>query len=131
VGNIWEAVIPTQGTSGNGTFAHSCPLPVPLVQQILKLATRRDDAVLDPFAGSGSTLVAAATLGRRYFGLDLNPRYVEMFSARSADEIKAQDSAYRPPRDLVGSNLRLRQLNSNRRHREMHHDTGGVACARP
>ena len=110
-GNVWDIPIPTQGTWGNGTFAHSCPLPVALVQQILQLATKPGDAVFDPFAGTGSTLVAAASLDRRYLGLDLNPSYAKMFAARFAEEASLfRQAAARPIRDLTAANLKLRQL---------------------
>ena len=47
---------------------HPAPFPVELPAQLIRLYTYADDLVLDPFMGSGSTLVAAAALGRRYAG---------------------------------------------------------------
>jgi DNA modification methylase len=43
--------------------------------------------VLDPFMGSGTTAVTAASLGRDFVGIDLNPKYVEMAKRRYADEV--------------------------------------------
>src|SRR5205807_5474340 len=57
--NVWEIPIPTQGSWGNGHFAHSCPLPVELAKRIILLATDKNGTVLDPFAGTGSTALAA------------------------------------------------------------------------
>ena len=48
---------------------HPAPFPVELPDQLIRLYTFKDDLVLDPFMGSGSALVAAARLGRRYAGL--------------------------------------------------------------
>ena len=60
---------------------HPAPFPVELPEQLIRLYTFKDDLVLDPFMGSGSTLVAAARLGRRYAGYDLDAGYVEIARA--------------------------------------------------
>ncbi len=52
---------------------HPAPFPVELPAQLIRLYTYADDLVLDPFMGSGSTLIAAGMLGRRYVGYDLDP----------------------------------------------------------
>lgn len=61
---------------------HPAPFPVELPEQLIRLYTFKNDLVLDPFMGSGSTLVAAAGLGRRYIGYDLDPTYVEIARRR-------------------------------------------------
>lgn len=63
---------------------HPAPFPVELPEKLIRLYTFADDLVLDPFMGSGSTLVAAARLGRRYVGYDLEAEYVEIARARVA-----------------------------------------------
>jgi DNA modification methylase len=64
---------------------HPAPFPVELPAQLIRLYTYVDDLVLDPFMGSGSALVAAARLGRRYVGYDLDPAYVELARRRVAE----------------------------------------------
>jgi site-specific DNA-methyltransferase (adenine-specific) len=65
---------------------HPAPFPVELPQRLIELYTYRDDLVLDPFMGSGSTLVAAARSRRRYVGYDLDPAYVAIARRRVEDD---------------------------------------------
>jgi len=63
---------------------HPAPFPVELPEKLIELYTFKDDLVLDPFMGSGSTLVAAHRLGRRYIGYDTDSKYVDMARHRVA-----------------------------------------------
>ncbi|HSZ37827.1 MAG TPA: site-specific DNA-methyltransferase [Acidimicrobiales bacterium] len=73
---------------------HPAPFPVELPQKLMELYTYAGDLVVDPFAGSGSTLVAAARCGRDAVGYDLDPKYVKIALARlSGDEASASVSA--------------------------------------
>ena len=65
---------------------HPAPFPIELPAKLIELYTYADDLVLDPFMGSGSTLVAAARLGRRYVGYDLDPGYVDLARMRVDEE---------------------------------------------
>lgn len=56
---------------------HPTQKPLPLMEHIVKVSTRPGDLVLDPFAGGGTTLVAARNLQRRYLGVELQAEYVE------------------------------------------------------
>ena len=53
-----------------------------LAERCILLGSREGDLVLDPFLGSGTSAVAAARLGRRFVGCELNPEYVEMATRR-------------------------------------------------
>ncbi|MET0143876.1 MAG: site-specific DNA-methyltransferase [Ilumatobacteraceae bacterium] len=77
--DVWE-IPPEQA----GRVGHPAPFPVELPEQLIRLYTFVDDLVLDPFMGSGSSLVAAARLGRRYVGYDLDAAYVELARERVA-----------------------------------------------
>ncbi|HEY1990114.1 MAG TPA: site-specific DNA-methyltransferase [Acidimicrobiales bacterium] len=69
---------------------HPAPFPVELPQRLIELYTFKDDLVLDPFLGSGTTAVAAVKTDRRYVGYDTDRAYVGLAKARVADELKAQ-----------------------------------------
>lgn len=69
------------GTSvGHGN--HVAAFPIGLPARCIEASTDVGDLVFDPFAGSGTTLVAAKVLGRRYFGCDIAPSYVAEAEAR-------------------------------------------------
>lgn len=70
---------------------HPAPFPVELPKRLIHLYTYKGDLVLDPFMGSGSTLVAAASLDRRYVGYDLDPQYVEIARVRVRQEVRVAD----------------------------------------
>lgn len=80
--DVWS--IPPESARRVG---HPAPFPVELPEQLIRLYTFENDLVLDPFMGSGSSLVAAARLGRRYIGYDLDPSYVEIARQRVEEEV--------------------------------------------
>jgi len=61
---------------------HPATFPISLASQIIKLFTHEGELVLDPFVGSGTTLVAAQDLNRNAVGFDLKKEYVELCSRR-------------------------------------------------
>ena len=61
---------------------HSATFPVDLPAWFIRLFTKEDDIVLDPFIGSGSTALAAIQLGRNYVGIDINEEYIELARKR-------------------------------------------------
>lgn len=57
---------------------HPCQLPQALLERLLLFSTDKDDLVLDPFIGAGTTALAAKTLGRKYIGIDHAEMYVNI-----------------------------------------------------
>lgn len=86
--DIWE-MAPESATR----VGHPAPFPVELPQRLIDLYTYRDDVVLDPFMGSGSTAVAAVRTYRRYLGFDTDPDYVAAAEHRVAAEVARRDAA--------------------------------------
>jgi site-specific DNA-methyltransferase (adenine-specific) len=54
---------------------HPCQLPVGLLDRLILMVTDENDIVLDPFAGTGTTAIAAKRLGRQYIGFELDSQY--------------------------------------------------------
>lgn len=61
---------------------HPCPFPVEIPSRLVQMFTDGGDTVLDPFMGSGTTLVAAKNLGRRAIGIEIEERYCEIAAKR-------------------------------------------------
>lgn len=61
---------------------HPAPFPISLPERLIHLYTYENDLVLDPFVGSGTTLIAAKRTGRRYIGYDLDSTYLEIARMR-------------------------------------------------
>jgi len=73
-----------------GTFKervdHPCQMPEALLERIIRVASNPGDLVLDPFGGSGTTLVTANRLGRQWLGIELSENYAEQIRKRIAGE---------------------------------------------
>src|SRR5262249_26072314 len=71
-----------------GTFKergdHPCQMPEALLERIIRVSSNPGDLVLDPFAGSGTTLAAAKKLGRKWLGVELSEAYAAKVRTRLA-----------------------------------------------
>jgi DNA modification methylase len=79
--NVWEypgiASFGRSGEEGNLLAAHPTVKPVALVADAIMDASARGEIILDAFLGSGTTVIAAERTGRRCYGLELDPVYVD------------------------------------------------------
>lgn len=85
-----------------GTFKervgwHPCQMPVAPLERVVKACSNPGDFVLDPFAGSGTTLLAAARLGRRWVGVELSRQYAERAAQRVTHALAAGHAESPPP----------------------------------
>ncbi len=85
-GNTW--FIPYRTVqSRSQKYHHPGTFPLDLPRWCIRLHNRQDALVLDPFAGTGTTLVAAALEGARGIGIELDAAYVQTAAARLAEEL--------------------------------------------
>lgn len=78
--SIWEF-----RTASAEEVGHPAPFPVELPRRLIELLSFEGDVVLDPFAGSGATCLAARSIGRHFVGIDKNQEYVELARKRMGD----------------------------------------------
>jgi DNA modification methylase len=71
---------------GSSTSRHPAPFSYELAYRIVRMFSFWDDTVLDPFCGTGTTVLAARNTGRRGIGIDIDPRYVRMAQNRLAQQ---------------------------------------------
>jgi DNA modification methylase len=72
-----------------GVLTHPAKFPETLAQDFIEFFTKKGETVLDPMAGTGSTLIAALRSGRHSYGMELNPRYAAVATNLIAEERKA------------------------------------------
>jgi DNA modification methylase len=81
--NVWNYASPnTFAQRGSGTSLHPTVKPILMVADAILDSTKRDDIVLDPFLGSGTTILAAQRTNRRCFGIELDSLYVDTIVER-------------------------------------------------
>lgn len=82
----------TSGFTSGESGRHPTQKPVRLMQALVELTTQPGQIVLDPFCGSGSTLVAAKSLGRQYLGFESSTQYCSVAEDRLKNESVVQPS---------------------------------------
>jgi DNA modification methylase len=115
--NVWQFTIPIRGW-GNGKQNHFCPIPFPLAEKIILIASNINDVVFDPFAGSGSSIALASSMGRKAFGIDISKEYKRRFENevlqgandywnKRENEIEFNKASIQ---DFKNTNIKLRKL---------------------
>lgn len=88
LGDVWE--IPFLNPKAKERTGYPTQKPILLLEKIIGLATDEGDLVLDPFCGSGTTLVAAKLMDRKYVGLDISPDAIHLSESRLAQPIRTE-----------------------------------------
>jgi DNA modification methylase len=76
-----------------GVLVHPAKFPETMAQEFIEFFTREGETVLDPMAGTGSTLVAALRAGRNSYGIELNPKYAQIAKQIIEEERKTLGSS--------------------------------------
>lgn len=100
--DTWDEYPRVCGTFKERAGWHGCQMPEALLARIIRTSSNEGDTVLDPFAGSGTTLSTAAKLGRRFVGIDISPQYVRQCQARVKEALAVRDRSlnHKPEHDL-------------------------------
>lgn len=96
--NIWRYNVNKYGMENTG---HPAPFPIALAKDHVASWSNPGDVILDPFAGSGTTLKAAKELNRQWCGIEINPEYCAIAEARlSQDVLQLETCAMRPNKQI-------------------------------
>ena len=79
---MWDINTEPRHKKAGGIEDHPAVMPMTLARRCIQITSRPGDTVLDPYAGSGTTLIAAQELGRNWAGVELNPAYVDLTERR-------------------------------------------------
>ena len=98
--DVWTEYSRVCGTFNERQGWHPCQMPESLLKRIIAASSNPSDLVLDPFAGSGTTAVAAYQLGRSYTGIDISEQYVNNAKTRLEELKKQRDNVLLSPREF-------------------------------
>ncbi|MDD3535483.1 MAG: site-specific DNA-methyltransferase [Candidatus Cloacimonetes bacterium] len=78
----WTKSVWTMKAESAKRIGHPAPFPIELPHRLINLYSFKDDIILDPFMGSGTTAVAAAKLKRNFIGYEIDPDYLDLCNKR-------------------------------------------------
>lgn len=86
--DVWE--IPFLNPKAKERVGYPTQKPILLLERIVEISTDENDIVLDPFCGSGTTLVASKLLNRQFIGIDMSKDAIEITNSRLENPIKTE-----------------------------------------
>lgn len=95
--DVWE--IPYLNPKAKERVGYPTQKPIILLERIIEIATEEGDVVLDPFCGSGTTLVAAKLLNRKHIGIDASEEAIKLTKARLKNPIKSESQLLQNGKD--------------------------------
>lgn len=97
IADVWD--IPLLNPKAKERVGYPTQKPILLLERVIALVTSPGDLVLDPFSGSGTTLVASELLGRNSMGIDVSVEAVELARQRLAQPVRTASELLRKGRD--------------------------------
>ena len=76
--DVWEY----PGVTGEDRLGHATPKPVAMIERCIKSSSEADGIVIEPFLGSGTTLIAAEKTNRKCYGMEISPKYCDVIIQR-------------------------------------------------
>jgi DNA modification methylase len=89
--DVWDDLKSVQVTKTE-SVGYPTQKPTRLLERIIQISSNEKDLVLDPFCGSGTTLVASKNLGRRFLGIDMNSNACKIAKKRINDRLEIKNS---------------------------------------
>ncbi len=86
--DVWD--IPFLNPKAKERTGYPTQKPIELLDRIIRISTNKGDCVLDPFCGSGTTLVSAKLLDRKYIGIDINQEAISLCEKRLDTPFKTE-----------------------------------------
>lgn len=104
--DVWE--IPFLNPTAKERVGYPTQKPIELIDRIINLVTEEGDVVLDPFVGSGTTVVSAKLLNRKYIGIDRSEKAIELAEKRLENPIKTESNLMKGKISTDLSNLEIK-----------------------
>lgn len=95
--DVWD--IPYLNPKANERIGYPTQKPILLLEKIIQLVTNEGDIVLDPFCGSGTTLVAAKLLNRKFIGIDISDDAIQLTHKRVNNPIRTNSNLLKNGKD--------------------------------
>ncbi len=123
LGDVWD--IPYLNPKATERVGYPTQKPILLLERIIQLSSNVNDIVLDPFCGSGTTLVAAKLLGRQLIGIDVSSDACELARLRLASPVKSESALLESGRDSYSTaDFQLLQLLTGCDYVPVHRNNG-------
>lgn len=111
--SVWEIPVSTGNErikDSNGEKLHPTQKPEKLLYNVIISSTEKEDLIVDPFMGSGTTGAMAKRLGRNFYGIDNDEKYVKYAMQRISEEVEENDMFIEAAFDIKPPRVKFKDL---------------------